>query len=359
MISNFCSDLDEYLLPDQIREVYRAYLFGAEAHSGQKRMSGEPYIYHPIAVARILSEMRMDHKCLMAAILHDVIEDTESSKEQLIELFDEEIAELVDGVSKLTHLDFKSHAEMQAANVRKMLLAMTRDIRVILIKLADRLHNMRTLGVMRPAKARRIARETMEIYAPIASRLGIYSLRVELEKLGFQAYYPWRFRVIDTALRNLRGNRKEIVDHIESAILNRLEQEGLQGQVIGREKNISSIYRKMRDKQVSLSELADVYAFRIIVDSVDTCYRILGAVHNLYKPVPGKFKDYIAIPKANGYQSLHTVLFEPHGLPIEVQIRTTEMDRIAEAGIAAHWLYKMDGDDQNLFANTAATGWLN
>jgi len=359
LISNFCSDLEAYLSADQIREVYRAYLFGAEAHSGQKRMSGEPYIYHPIAVARILSEMRMDYKCLMAAILHDVIEDTESSKEQLIELFDEEIAELVDGVSKLTHLDFKSHAEMQAANVRKMLLAMTRDIRVILIKLADRLHNMRTLGVMRPAKARRIARETMEIYAPIASRLGIYSMRVELEKLGFQAYHPWRYRVIDTALRNLRGNRKEIVDHIESAILNRLEQEGLQGDVIGREKNISSIYRKMRDKKLSLSELADVYAFRIIVDSVDTCYRILGAVHNLYKPVPGKFKDYIAIPKANGYQSLHTVLFGPHGLPIEVQIRTVEMNRVAEAGIAAHWLYKMEDNEHNLFTNNAATGWLN
>ena len=358
LISNFCSDLESYLSPEQIREVYRAYLFGAEAHSGQKRMSGEPYIYHPIAVARILSGLKMDYKCLMAAILHDVIEDTGTAKELLIELFDEEIAELVDGVSKLTNLDFKTHAEMQAANVRKMLLAMTRDIRVILIKLADRLHNMRTLGVMRPDKARRIARETLEIYAPIASRLGIYTIRVELENLGFQSYHPWRHRVIDSALSDLRGNRKEIVDHIESAICNRLMQEGMEGKVIGREKNISSIYRKMRDKKLNLSELADVYAFRIVVDSVDTCYRILGAVHNLYKPVPGKFKDYIAIPKANGYQSLHTVLFGPHGLPIEVQIRTNEMHRIAEAGIAAHWLYKMD-DGENSFANNAAAGWLN
>ena len=358
LISNFCSDLESYLQPEQIREVYRAYLFGAEAHAGQKRMSGEPYIYHPIAVARILSEMHMDYKCLMAAILHDVIEDTGTAKEQLEDLFDKEIAELVDGVSKLTNLDFKSRAEMQAANVQKMLLAMTRDIRVILIKLADRLHNMRTLGVMRPEKARRISRETLEIYAPIAGRLGIYTLRVELEKLGFQSYYPWRYHIIGDALRDLRGNRKEIVDHIELAIRNRLEQEGMKGNVIGREKNISSIYRKMREKRLALKDLADVYAFRIIVEDVDTCYRILGAVHNLYKPVPGKFKDYIAIPKANGYQSLHTVLFGPHGLPIEIQIRTRDMDRVAESGIAAHWLYKIDGKHGEEASNAAA-GWLN
>ena len=357
LISNFCSDLENYLPSDQIREVYRAYLFGAEAHAGQKRMSGEPYIYHPIAVARILSEMHMDYKCLMAAILHDVIEDTGTAKEQLIDLFDTEIAELVDGVSKLTHLDFKSREEMQAANVQKMLLAMTRDIRVILIKLSDRLHNMRTLGVMRPDKARRISRETLEIYAPIAGRLGIYTMRVELEKLGFQSYYPWRYHIIEEALKDLRGNRKEIVDHIESAICNRLEQEDMKGEVIGREKNVRSIYRKMREKPLKLKDLADVYAFRIIVDDVDTCYRILGAVHNLYKPVPGKFKDYIAIPKANGYQSLHTVLFGPHGLPIEVQIRTGDMDRVAESGIAAHWLYKLDGRHEE--ASNAAAGWLN
>ncbi|MGD2119714.1 MAG: bifunctional GTP diphosphokinase/guanosine-3',5'-bis pyrophosphate 3'-pyrophosphohydrolase [Chromatiales bacterium] len=358
LISHFCADLEEYLPPEQIREVYRAYLFSAEAHSGQKRMSGEPYIYHPIAVAKILADMRMDYKCLMAAILHDVIEDTGTGKEQLIELFDEEIAELVDGVSKLTNLDFKSHAEMQAANVRKMLLAMTRDIRVILIKLADRLHNMRTLGVMRPDKARRIARETLEIYAPIASRLGIYSMRVELETLGFQSYYPWRYRIVGEALARLRGNRREVVEHIESSIRNRLDQENMPGAVIGREKNLCSIYRKMQDKNIKLSDLADVYAFRIIVDDVDSCYRVLGAVHNLYKPVPGKFKDYIAIPKANGYQSLHTVLFGPHGLPIEVQIRTRDMDRVAESGIAAHWRYKINSDS-NTVANNAAAGWLN
>jgi len=358
LISNFCSDLEVYLTPEQISEVYRAYLYGAEAHAGQNRMSGEPYIYHPIAVARILSEMRMDHKCLMAAILHDVIEDTTTGKEQLVELFDEEIAELVDGVSKLTHLDFKTHAEMQAANVRKMLLAMTRDIRVILIKLADRLHNMRTLGVMRPDKARRIARETLEIYAPIAARLGIYSMRVELENLGFQVIYPWRYRIMADVVRVMGGRRREIVEHIESSICNRLEQEQLQGEVSGREKNLCGIYRKMREKSVNLKELADVYAFRIVVDKVDTCYRVLGAVHNLYKPVPGKFKDYIAIPKANGYQSLHTVLFGPHGFPIEVQIRTRDMDQIAESGIAAHWRYKLDSSS-NLVANNAAAGWLN
>ncbi len=358
LISNLCTDLESYLESDQIRDVYRAYLFGAEAHAGQMRMSGEPYIYHPIAVARILSEMHMDHKCLMAAILHDVIEDTGTAKEQLAELFDSEIAELVDGVSKLTNLDSKSHAEMQAENLRKMLLAMTRDIRVILIKLADRLHNMRTLGVMRPEKARRISRETLEIYAPIASRLGIYSLRVELENLGFQSYHPWRHRIISDALKKMRGPRREIVDHIQQSIGNRLTQESMHAEVLGREKNLASIYRKMREKQQSLKDLVDVYAFRIIVDSVDTCYRILGVVHNLYKPVPGKFKDYIAIPKSNGYQSLHTVLFGPHGLPIEVQIRTRDMDRIAESGIAAHWLYKLDKTSTSM-ANNAASGWLN
>ncbi len=358
LISNLCADLESYLEPEQIREVYRAYLFGAEAHAGQKRMSGEPYIYHPIAVSRILADLHMDHKCLMAAILHDVIEDTGFSKKQIIEHFDEEIAELVDGVSKLTNLDTKSHAEKQAENVRKMLLAMTRDIRVILIKLADRLHNMRTLGVMRPDKARRISRETMEIYAPIASRLGIYSMRVELESLGFQAYHPWRYAVIDAAMQKLRGPRREIVEHIQQSISNRLVQEGMQAEVKGRQKNLCSTYRKMRDKHLSLQDLADVYAFRIIVDKVDSCYRILGAVHNLYKPVPGKFKDYIAIPKANGYQSLHTVLFGPHGLPIEVQIRTREMDQVAESGIAAHWLYKLDKSSSNV-ANNATAGWLN
>ncbi len=340
LISDFTAYLEGYLSADQIGEVYEAYLFAAEAHQFQKRLTGEPYIYHPIAVARILAGLHMDHKCLMAAILHDVIEDTETAKNTLAERFGEDVAELVDGVSKLTRIDFQSRAEAQAASLRKMLLAMTRDVRVILIKLADRLHNMRTLGVMRPDKARRIARETLDIYAPIANRLGINSIRIELEDLAFQAYWPWRYRIISAELARLRGNRRVVLGDIERAIQQRLVHDGLDGRVIGREKHIYSIYRKMRRKHTSLAEVADVYAFRIIVDDVDTCYRVLGAMHSLYKPLPGRFKDFIAIPKANGYQSLHTVLFGPQGMPIEIQIRTEEMHRLAESGIAAHWMYK-------------------
>ncbi|MET0102167.1 MAG: bifunctional GTP diphosphokinase/guanosine-3',5'-bis pyrophosphate 3'-pyrophosphohydrolase [Sedimenticola sp.] len=357
LISDLCAYLESYLKPDQIQEVYRAYLVSAEAHEGQKRMTGEPYVYHPLAVARILADMKMDYKCLMAAILHDVIEDTSINKERLTEEFDEEIAELVDGVSKLTQIDFRTKAEAQAANVRKMLLAMTKDIRIILIKLADRLHNMRTLGVMRPEKSRRIAGETLEIYAPIANRLGIHSIKTELEELGFIAHWPMRYRILKLAVKKARGNRKEVLGNIETAIHQRLEQEGLSGKVEGREKHLYSIYKKMRDKNLSFSEVVDVYAFRIIVDRLDTCYRVLGAVHNLYKPVPGRFKDYIAIPKANGYQSLHTVLFGPHGIPIEIQIRTEEMHRMAESGIAAHWQYKV-GDDQSSLAQAGASDWL-
>jgi guanosine-3',5'-bis(diphosphate) 3'-pyrophosphohydrolase len=349
--------LEDYLEPDQIAEVYRAYLFGAEAHDGQSRASGEPYIYHPVAVAHILAEMRMDTKSLVAALLHDVIEDTPTAKEQLIRLFGEEVAELVDGVSKLTHIEFESRIEAQAENFRKMILAMTRDIRVILVKLADRLHNMRTLGAMRPDKRRRIARETLEIYAPIANRLGMNRVRLELEELGFAALYPLRYRVIAERMKKSRGNRKEIVSKIENSITERMKQEGLSGQVIGREKHLYGIYNKMREKQLPFNEIMDVYAFRIIVESVDMCYRVLGAVHNLYKPVPGRFKDYIAIPKANGYQSLHTVLFSPYGVPIEVQIRTEDMHRVAEAGIAAHWLYK-SGDDSGNSAQVRARQWL-
>ncbi len=355
LISDLCTDLESYLAPAQIRDIYRAYLFSAEAHEGQRRRSGEPYIYHPVAVARILAEMRMDQQCLIAAILHDVIEDTQTGKEQLAERFGDEVAELVDGVSKLTQMNFRTHAEAQAENFRKMLLAMTRDIRVILIKLADRLHNMRTLGAMPAEKARRIARETLDIYAPIANRLGINAIRLELEDLGMAAYWPWRHRILSEALRRMRGNRKEIVGNIETAIRRRLRQEDLPGEVYGRAKHVYSIYRKMRDKHVMLNELADVYAFRIVVDKVDTCYRVLGAVHNLYKPVPGRFKDYIAIPKANGYQSLHTVLFGPHSLPIEIQIRTEDMHRVAEEGIAAHWHYKHAG---SAATTDAAAEWL-
>ena len=349
--------LEDYLEPDQIAEIYRAYLFGAEAHDGQSRASGEPYIYHPVAVAHILAEMRMDTKSLIAALLHDVIEDTPTAKEQIIKLFGEEVAELVDGVSKLTHIEFESRIEAQAENFRKMILAMTRDIRVILVKLADRLHNMRTLGVMRADKRRRIARETLEIYAPIANRLGMNQVRLELEELGFAALYPLRYRVIAERMKKSRGNRKEIVSKLESSIMERMKQEGISGQVIGREKHLYGIYNKMREKQVPFNEIMDVYAFRIIVDSVDMCYRVLGVVHNLYKPVPGRFKDYIAIPKANGYQSLHTVLFSPYGVPIEVQIRTEDMHRVAEAGIAAHWLYK-SGDDSGNSAQVRARQWL-
>ncbi len=300
----------------------------------------------------------MDHKSIAAAILHDVIEDTGIAKEQVAERFGEEIAELVDGVSKLTHIHFESKAEAQAENFRKMMLAMVRDIRVILIKLADRLHNMRTLGVMRPDKRRRIARETLEIYTPIANRLGMNRVRLELEDLGFAALHPMRYRVLRESLKRARGNRKEIVGKIQEAIQARLQQEGLEGEVIGREKHLYSIYKKMKDKHLAFSEVMDVYAFRIIVDSVDTCYRVLGAVHNLYTPMPGKFKDYIAIPKANGYQSLHTVLFSPYGVALEVQIRTEEMHKVAESGIAAHWLYKSSEESAGNSAQIRARQWL-
>ncbi|MDV3238868.1 MAG: bifunctional GTP diphosphokinase/guanosine-3',5'-bis pyrophosphate 3'-pyrophosphohydrolase [Gammaproteobacteria bacterium] len=357
LISDLCRRLEQYLDADQVREVYRAYLFGAEAHEGQHRMSGEPYIYHPLSVAQILADMRMDHKSIIAAILHDVIEDTGTRKEQVAKAFGEEVAELVDGVSKLTQITFETQAEAQAENFRKMMLAMVRDIRVILIKLADRLHNMRTLGAMPPDKRRRIARETLEIYAPIANRLGMNTMRLELEDLGFQAYHPMRSRLLATAVKQARGNRKEILSKIEAAIRQRLEHDGIAGRVVSREKHLYSLYQKMRSKRLSFDEVFDVFAFRVIVDQVDTCYRVLGVVHNLYKPVPGRFKDYIAIPKANGYQSLHTVLFGPYGVPIEVQIRTEDMDKVAEAGIAAHWLYK-SGDSGAGSAHARAREWL-
>lgn len=357
LISDLCDLLDKYLDKEQVAEVYRAYVFGAEAHEGQRRLSGEPYIYHPIAVARILADMHMDSPTIVAAILHDVIEDTATAKDQLISEFGEEVAELVDGVSKLTQVEFESKAEEQAENFRKMLLAMARDIRVVIIKLADRLHNMRTLGVMRPDKRRRIAHETLEIHAPIANRLGMNTIRLELEDLGFSALYPTRYRVIDEGVKKARGNRKEIVKKIETAIKRRMRQEELTGQILGRQKHLYSIYKKMRDKKLPFSEVFDVYAFRIIVDKPDSCYRVLGVMHNLYKPVPGKFKDYIAIPKANGYQSLHTVLFGPFGVHIEVQIRTEEMNKVAEAGIAAHWLYK-GGDEGSRSPQQRAREWL-
>ena len=346
LISDLCTLLETYIPEEQVKEVYRAYLFGAEAHEGQTRMSGEPYIYHPLAVARILAEMRMDYQSIIAALLHDVIEDTSTAKGQLAKEFGDEVAELVDGVSKLTQVKFESKKEAQAENFRKMILAMVQDIRVILIKLADRLHNMRTLGVMPPPKRRRIARETLDIYVPIAYRLGMNALRLELEDLGLKSRYPMRARILENAVQKARGNRKEVLDKIRVNIEARLQEEGMDAPVVGREKHLYSIYEKMRSKHLSFSEVFDVYAFRITVDKPDTCYRVLGVVHNLYKPVPGKFKDYIAIPKANGYQSLHTVLFGPHGIPIEVQIRTEDMDKVANVGIAAHWLYKTGSERQ-------------
>jgi len=334
--------LHSYLTPEQSNNVRRAYFFAEQAHFGQLRRSGEPYVTHPLAVAGILAEMHMDHQSLIAAMLHDVIEDTGIPKSAIGEQFGAPVAELVDGVSKLTQMEFESLEEKQAENFQKMALAMARDIRVILVKLADRLHNMRTLGVLQTGKARRIARETLDIYAPIAMRLGMNNVRMEFEDLGFSALHPMRARRIEAARRSARGHRKELVEQIRQQILATLEQESHEAEVIGREKHLYSIYKKMKSKRKSFSEIMDIYAFRIIVDSVDTCYRVLGCVHSLYKPVPGEFKDYIAIPKANGYQSLHTVLMGMHGVPIEIQIRTREMEDMANNGIAAHWLYKSD-----------------
>ncbi|MEN8129251.1 MAG: bifunctional GTP diphosphokinase/guanosine-3',5'-bis pyrophosphate 3'-pyrophosphohydrolase [Pseudomonadota bacterium] len=357
LISNLCSILETYLEPVEVREVYCAYLYGAEAHEGQTRLTGEPYIYHPLAVAKTMAEMRMDAQSIIAAILHDVIEDTLTVKSQIEEEFGTDVAQLVDGVSKLTHLTFKTRAEAQAENFHKMMLAMVKDVRVIMIKLADRLHNMHTLGAMLPHKRWRIARETLEIYAPIAQRLGMNTIRVELEQLGFQYLYPMRYKVLEKAVNRSRGNRKELMRKVEATICNRLEEVDIEARIYGREKNLYSIYKKMRQKRLSFRDVYDVFAIRMVVEDVDTCYRTLGTIHNLYKPVPGKFKDYIAIPKVNGYQSLHTILFGPHGIPIEVQIRSDEMDRIAQVGIAAHWLYKT-GDSINARAQARTREWL-
>ncbi|MDP2902825.1 MAG: RelA/SpoT family protein [Methylovulum sp.] len=349
--------LSGYLEQGQVDDCVRAYEFGAVAHTGQVRKTGEAYICHPIAVAISLAEMRMDANGIMAAILHDVIEDTPVSKKELAEKFSTEVAELVDGVTKLSKIDSKSHAEAQAENVRKMFLAMGKDLRVIMVKLADRLHNMQTLGVMPPEKKRRIARETLDIYAPIANRLGMNNIRHKLETLSFEAMYPRRYAILEEAVKKKRGNRGEVVGIIESALKHRLNEAGVSCQVSGRQKHLWSIYQKMHNKKISLAAVFDVYAFRIFCDNVDTCYRVLGIVHNLYKPVPGRFKDYIALPKANGYQSLHTILIGPHGLSIEIQIRTHDMHRMAESGIAAHWLYKSEDDKSEKF-KARANEWL-
>jgi guanosine-3',5'-bis(diphosphate) 3'-pyrophosphohydrolase len=346
-----------YLPPEVAEDVRRAYFFAEQAHEGQYRRSGDPYIVHPLAVSKILADMHMDAQSLQAALLHDVIEDTHVSKEALTDAFGTTVAELVDGVSKIGAIKFESKAEAQAENFRKMVLAMTKDIRVVLVKLADRLHNLRTLGVLHPQKRRRIALETLEIYAPIALRLGMNNIRCELEDLCFTHMYPMRAARIKKAVKASRGNRKDMVNKIHDAVVKRLERDGLTARVMGREKHLYSIYNKMKTQRKSFNEIMDVYGYRIIVDSVDMCYRVLGAVHNLYKPVPGRFKDYIAIPKANGYQSLHTTLIGMNGVPIEIQIRTEDMEAMANNGIAAHWLYKSDPDPAG-GAQNRAKEWL-
>ncbi|RTZ14611.1 guanosine-3',5'-bis(diphosphate) 3'-diphosphatase [Vibrio aquaticus] len=348
----------EYLTEPQVEALRQSYVVAKDAHEGQTRSSGEPYIIHPVAVARILAEMRLDIETLQAALLHDVIEDTEVTKEELEAQFGNTVAELVDGVSKLDKLKFRDRKEAQAENFRKMVLAMVQDIRVILIKLADRTHNMRTLGALRPDKKRRIARETLEIYSPLAHRLGIHNIKTELEELGFEALYPNRYRVLKEVVKSARGNRKEMIQRIHDEIEGRLEEVGLTARVFGREKNLFSIYNKMKTKEQRFHTIMDIYAFRVVVESADTCYRVLGQVHGLYKPRPGRMKDYIAVPKANGYQSIHTSMVGPHGVPVEVQIRTEDMDQMADKGVAAHWSYKGNGDRTGTTAQVKAQRWM-
>ncbi|WP_293003412.1 bifunctional (p)ppGpp synthetase/guanosine-3',5'-bis(diphosphate) 3'-pyrophosphohydrolase [Nevskia sp.] len=335
--------LDEYLPAPQISEVRRAYEFGARMHAGQARQSGEPYIYHPLAVARILAEMRLDATTLCAAILHDVIEDTPVGKDEIARLFGRDVAELVDGVSKFQKVEGMSRAERQAESVRKLLLAMAQDLRVILVKLADRLHNVRTLEGVEPAKRRRVSLETLEIYAPIAQRLGINTLRQELEDLSFQNLYPNRYEVFQKAVNDRLGDTKGLIKEIEHKLERALKEEGIGASVVGRQKNLYGIYEKMQRKRLRFLDVMDLLGFRILVSKVDDCYRALGVVHHAYRPISELFNDFIANPKVNGYQSLHTTCIGPQGRKIEVQIRTRDMHHIAENGIAAHWQYKLDG----------------
>jgi guanosine-3',5'-bis(diphosphate) 3'-pyrophosphohydrolase len=350
--------LEVYLPPDKVADAQRAFIVARDAHSGQMRSSGDPYITHPVAVAGILADMHLDHETIMAALLHDVIEDTHHSKEDLSSQFGETVGDLVEGVSKLEKIHFSSTQEAQAENFRKMMMAMVQDIRVILIKLADRTHNMRTLGSLRPDKRRRIARETLEIYSPIAHRLGIHDIKNELEDLGFLAMYPMRHRALKTAVKQARGNRKEIIENTRKEVETRLKSVKINAAVSGREKHLYSIYRKMKNKELLFNEVMDIYAFRVVVDSVDHCYRALGAMHGLYKPIESRFKDYIAIPRTNGYQSLHTSLIGPHGIPVEIQIRTKDMDHMADKGVAAHWIYKDDKDSNDTTAQVRARKWM-
>ena len=349
----FGQKLSPYLEKNQVQSVLRAYEFAKQCHNGQNRQSGEPYITHPLAVASILADMHLDHEGLMAALLHDVLEDTHVNKKELKRLFGKTVADLVDGVSKLDEIESTSRAERQADSFQKMTLAMSKDVRVMLIKLADRLHNMRTIKGLSPEKRRRIARETLEIYAPIAQRLGINNIRVEFEELGFSSMYPVRHQRMMEALKTARGPRREIVQEIKDSIDVRLNKESIKAEVTGREKHLWSIYQKMKAKKKSFRDIMDVFAFRIVVDSVDECYRTLGIIHNLFKPVPGEFKDYIAIPKVNGYQSLHNILVGMNGVLIEIQIRTQDMDAMANYGIAAHWLYKSQEE-----GNPRAYRWI-
>jgi GTP pyrophosphokinase len=340
-------ELSTYLKPKDVEHVRVAIEFSRAAHQGQMRHSGDPYVSHPIAVARILTPLHIDAQAIIAALLHDVVEDTEVTTEQVAKKFGKPVSELVEGLSKLDRIQFETREDAQAENFRKMLLAMARDVRVILIKLADRLHNMRTLDSMAPDKRERIARETMEIYAPIANRLGLNDLHHELQDLSFKYLHPNRYAVLSKALLVARGNRREVVVKILDAIRQRLAEYHIETDVTGREKDIYSIYRKMQSKSLAFAEVLDIYGFRVLVNDFAACYVALGALHGLYKPIPGKFKDYIAIPKVNGYQSLHTTLFGPFGTPIEIQIRTHEMHKIAEAGVASHWLYKSGHDSIN------------
>src|SRR6187399_13342 len=352
------NSIEAYLPPEQVERVRSAAEFGAEAHEGQKRLSGKPYIAHPLAAAQILADLHLDPDTIIAAILHDVIEDTPISKEELSEKFGAPVAEIVDGVTKLDQIQFKSRAEAQAESFRKMVLAMVRDLRVILVKLADRTHNMRTLDAMAPARRRAIARETLDIYAPIAGRLGLYNMKLELEDLGFGAAFPHRYKVLDRALKKARGNQKQFLNKIAETMRVALVKADLKADVSTREKHLYSIYSKMLRKAAPLSEIVDVFGLRIVVDRADTCYRALGVVHAAYKPMPGRFKDYIAIPRVNGYQSLHTTLFGPNAVPIEVQLRTHDMHHIAESGIAAHWKYKAGGGDKDSVQQERARAWL-
>ncbi|TXH13674.1 MAG: bifunctional (p)ppGpp synthetase/guanosine-3',5'-bis(diphosphate) 3'-pyrophosphohydrolase [Gammaproteobacteria bacterium] len=352
----FLDSLD-YLTPADAGRIQAAYRYAAVAHAQQKRMSGEPYITHPLAVAGAVVEWRMDADAICAALLHDVLEDTGTTKHELAEKFGKEVAELVDGLSKLDKMEFASYQEAQAENFRKMLMAMARDLRVVLIKLADRQHNIQTMGSMRADKRARIARETLEIYAPIALRLGLNKLYRELQDTSFRLIYPHRAEVLSKALRTAKGNRKELLTRIQDGICDKLAHAGLKADVFGREKSLYSIFRKMKDKHLSFSQVLDIYGFRVVVGNVPTCYLALGALHSLYKPVPGKFKDYIAIPKANGYQSLHTTLIGPYGTPVEVQIRTEEMHHVAQEGVAAHWLYK-DTEESGADLQIKTHKWL-